>query len=140
MSLALVACGAGAESVAAPSSLPLVESPTTTAEAASPETSLVEAAEQTDPAPAEFSADMFESMLATEGGRALLVSSMAAETSMTPQAAACLLDVIPPELLVEAAGSFLGGSVDAGLFPEDRMDEVLPLLESCDIPLESLLP
>lgn len=76
---------------------------------------------------------MFEGMLETDSGRSLLIGSIASETGLEPEAAECLLDAIPLEILVDAAGSFLGGEGDGSFFPADQMEALAPLLDSCGI-------
>lgn len=83
---------------------------------------------------------MFESMLETESGRSLLVGSIAGETGLEPEAAECLLEAIPVEMLLEAAASFLGGEGDGSLFPADQMDTITPLLDSCGIDPANFAP
>lgn len=144
----LVACGSGDTEDASPSGLPLEESTETTA-GDSPTTTVLDpdAAEagsdssvSDTPATPAITADMLESMMATENGRALLVDGIAAETNLDPVDAECLIDAIPVEFLVEAAGAFLGTQGEAGLFPAEQMAEVEPLLASCGIDPASLLP
>ncbi len=129
-------CGSGGGDEAAPSTLPMDEVTTTTAEV--PTT--VATSETTAAEMPEIDAEMFEGMLATENGRALVASGIAAETGLELDAAECLLDAIPVEMLVEAAGSFLGGSAEGGLFPAEQMADISPLLDSCGIAAESLMP
>ncbi|MGI9614042.1 MAG: hypothetical protein ACR2QO_14125 [Acidimicrobiales bacterium] len=130
------ACGSPAADEASPSTLPFVEvaqtavDPTSTTQAPREQTT-------SEVAAPEFTVDVFESMLATESGRALLVSSIASEGDLEPNEAECLLDAMPREMLVEAAGSWLGGDGDTALFSDEQLAEVLPILESCGIHAES---
>lgn len=138
----LAGCGAPSDESASPSSLPFEEPTTTAAESpapSSPSPSPDTADEAADAEP-PLTAEMFEGMLETEAGRSLLIASIAGETGVDPEAAECLLDAIPPETLVEAAESFLGGETDAGFFSAEQAAEMAPLLDSCGIAVESLLP
>ena len=133
----LAACGAGSDDSASPSSLPFEETTTSTID--SPATS-ASTPDETEAAEPQLTAEMFESMLETDAGRSLLISSIAGEVGIEPEAAECLLDAIPVETLVEAAGSFLGGEADGGFFTADQAADVAPLLDSCDIDADALLP
>lgn len=138
----LAACGAGSDDSAAPSSLPFAETTTSVADSPVTSESTPDEAGETEIVTPELTVEMFESMLETNSGRALMIGSIAAETNLEPEAAECLLDAIPLEMLVEAAGSFLGGGgdTDGGFFPADQAADIAPLLESCDIATDALLP
>ena len=97
------ACGSPAADEASPSTLPFVEATPTAIDATSTTQVLREQATSEAAAP-EFTIEVVESMLATESGRALLISSIASEGDLEPEEAECLLDAMPRELLVEAAG------------------------------------
>lgn len=125
----LAACGSGSDGDASPSSLPFEE--TTTSVAVS--TSVPDTSAETGAPAAGLSAEMFEGMLETDSGRSLLVGSIASETGLEPEAAECLLDAIPLDILVDAAGSFLSGEGDGSFFPADQMETIAPLLDSCNI-------
>ena len=136
----LTACGSADEDAASPSTLAFEEIATSVVESPTTSTSTSEPADAAAPAAPELTAEMFESMLETENGRALLVGSISAETGLDADAAECLLDAIPLETLVEAAGSFMGGEGEGGLFSADQMADVAPLLESCGIAADALRP
>lgn len=108
--------------------------------AAAPSTSAPTTSVAPEVAAPALSAEMFEGMLETESGRALLSSSIASETGLEPEAAECLLNVIPMEIIVEAAGSFLSGEADVSFFPEDQMETLAPLLDSCNIDAAAFMP
>lgn len=141
----LVACGTGTGDGASPSSLPFVDTTTSVAEA----TSTIESAapaESTAPvdsapqaAPPQLTAEMFEGMLETESGRALLIGSIAAEANLETEQASCLIDAVPIDILVEAAGAYLGGSGQEGFFDAAQMQEIDPILDSCGVSADALL-
>lgn len=115
------ACGgAPVEQAEAPSPLPLVNSTTTSVPAL------------------EITAEMLESMLATEEGRALLVSGVGSEVGLSPEEADCLVDGVPVEVLVAAASAFMGGGEADGPFSDEQLQEIAPVLEVCEISVESL--
>ena len=136
----LAACGSSDDDAASPSTLAFEATTTTASETSGASDPATDETDESAPAAPELTAEMFESMLETENGRALLVGSIAAETGLDTDAADCLLDAIPLETLVEAAGSFLGGEGEGGLFPVDQMAEVAPVLESCGIAPDALRP
>lgn len=130
------ACGSPAADEASPSTLPFAEvtpsvvDPTSTTQAPQePSTSEL--------ATPEFTIEMFESMLATENGRALLVSSIASEGDLEPEVAECLIDAMPREMLVEAAGAWLGGDDDPASFSPEQLAEAKPIADACGIDAES---
>ena len=134
---AAAACSAPPTSDAAPAALPFEDVTTTTLDTSSTIAALPDEVPQDTPGPA-LTVEMFDSMLATENGRAMLVASIAAEGNLESEAAECLLDEMPREMLVEAAGSWLGGGGDAGLFSAEQVAEIVPVLERCGIDPGSL--
>lgn len=133
----LASCSAGSTGDASPPSLPLREMTPSVAE--TPATAESTPAEAVAPG---LTAEMFESMLETDGGRNLLIGGITAETNLTTDEATCLLHAIPIDVLVEAAGAFLGPDSEANdtFFSVDQAADVTPLLESCNIAAEDLLP
>jgi hypothetical protein len=115
------ACGeAVVEQAEVPSSLPLVDQTTT---------SLPQL---------EITAEMLEGMLATDEGRALLVSGIGNEVGLSPDEADCLIEGVPVEALVAAASAFLGDGEAGGPFSDEQLRELAPVLELCEISPESL--
>ncbi len=131
----LAACGGGSGESATPSSLPLVEPVAAVDEGPVTSTTAPEASEPA-PSQSQLTPEMFEGMLETDAGRSLLISSIAGEVGIDPEEAGCLLDAIPVEILVEAAGSFLGGEVDGVLFAPEQVAQLTPLLDSCGIDVD----
>ena len=130
------ACGSPAAEEASPSTLPFVEVTTSVVDP----TSTTQAPQEqptSEVAAPEFTIDMLERMLATESGRDLLVSSIASEGDLEPEQAECLLDAMPRDMLVDAAGSWLGGDGDPALFSDEQLAEAFPILDSCGIDAES---
>jgi len=136
----LASCGAGRDDSATPSSLPFEETATSVSDSPATPTSAPAISTETTGVEPQLSVEMFEGMLETEAGRGLLSSSIASELGIESDAAECLLDTIPVETMVEAAGSFLGGETDGGFFSSGQAEGIAPLLESCGIAPDALLP
>ncbi len=138
------ACGADPDDGAAPAALAFEavttspSSPSSSPSSSSRPSSSPPSSSTSETSISAFTPETLEGMLATEGGRALLIASIEAEAGIGPEAAECLLDSTPLEILADAAAAFLAGEGEGRLFPAEQLSNLGPILDSCGVDAQSI--